>query len=407
MNIIHVVSSGNYIPETGIHTYVTDLCNSLNNKGFKNIILVIKEKLDGAEIIDQPAVEQLFIHTSAYKKQLLDILEKHKPTYFHFHSMLPFELFNEVLTLLKSNQIKSILTIHNNSLLCYKGNMAFKNKVFCTRNNSNMRCLTCLTHQHKFTLPLFILNIANSVLPISKNYRINYLTLLNSFRTNVRKLLHNLDEVVILDLWVLDFLPKEIEALTSVTLIQQATKSNYFANKKPISKSKEVKLAYIGRTDRTKGLLTLIKALRNLENIKLDCFIEVTDQLYYEQGLKIVNENQLNVSFFAPIKHNKMNEVLLGYDILCLPSYSEMAPMLSLEALGFGIPIIASDHPSFVSQSKLNSGISLFKNGSVSSLNKVLRAWPEKEPSIVSNNCNYEELISKHTKLYNQFSNVE
>lgn len=406
MNNIHVVSSGNYIPETGIHTYVTDLCSSLDEKGIKNIILIINEKLDAVEIVD-PAIEQLYISNSAYKQQLLNILQKYRVAYFHFHSVLPLELFNEVLAILKSNNVKSVLTIHNNSLLCYKGTMAFKNKVFCTKNDSNMRCLTCLTHQHKFSVPHFILNIANSFLNVTNNYRLNYITLLNNFQANIRKLFQNIDEVIILDQWVLSFLPKEIEELTSVTLIQQATKPNSFAIKKSGAKRNETRLAYIGRTDQTKGLLILIKALKNLENIRLDCFIEVTDQLYYEQGLKIVADNQLNVNFYSPIKHNKLNEVLLAYDILCLPSFSEMAPMLSLEALDFGIPIIASDHPSFVSQSKLNCGISLFKNSNVQSLNKVLSEMMDKEPSVVSNNCNYDELISKHVKLYNKFSNVQ
>ncbi len=400
MTILQIVSSGHYIPETGIHTYVSDLSSSLNKKGYKSIIVIIKDRLDSVEFIDN-TIPQIFINISEFKRELLNVINQYNPTYCHFHSIFPFELFNEILRELRSNEIKSILTIHNNSLLCYKGSMAFKNKHFCVRNDSYQRCLRCIVDQHKFSTPLFLLNIANSFFHVTNNYRLNYLTLLNNFQINVLELLQNIDEVIILDQWVLHFLPKEIEELTSVTLIQQATKAGNFVKKSFLPKGAETKLAYIGRTDQTKGLLVLVKALKNIEHVRLDCYVEVTDQLYYEQILKIVKDYQLNVNFFDPIKHQQMNEVLITYDLLCLPSFAEMAPMLSLEALDFGIPIIASDHPSFVSQSKLNSGISLFKNSNVNSLNKVIRDTIENTPSMVSNNCDYDDLILKHIKLYN------
>lgn len=401
MNIIHIVSGSNYIPETGIHIYVTNLCNSLNKIGFKNTVLVIKEKADDSKITNN-SIDYISVSHSDYKEELLNISQKSKIEYFHFHSVFPYQLFNEMLVFSKDMARKTIITIHNNSLICYKGTMAFKNKEFCIQNNSNIRCLACLSDRHKFSVPIFLLNTANSLFHVVKQHKINYIKLLNQFRAEASQLLQNIDRIIILDQWVLDFLPKEIKQLKSIVHIQQAIKPNNFRQKEPRPKNNETRLVYIGRTDLTKGLLILVEALKNLESIKLDCYIEVTDQIYYEKALKIVNNNCLNVHFHPPIKHHKINEVLSSYDVLCLPSFSEMAPMLSLEALEFGIPILASDHPSFVSQSKLNSGIFLFKNGNIKSLNRELKKLIKHLPSKVSSNCNYEELIKKHIKLYNE-----
>lgn len=396
--IIQIVSASNYIPDSGIYTYVTDLSTSLNEHNIESLILVINEKEISGQKHETSA--ELFADFSNFQETMFYLLERHNPIIFHFHSFFSFDLFYQILGYLKKFEVRIIFTIHNNSLLCYKGNMAFHNRNFCTDNSSNTRCLSCLSNRHKFGSLIFIANIANSFFNFSKKNSLNYSSLITAFRLNVERILERIDELILLDDWPLAFLPSNLKSITSVTLIRQAIRKNNIKINQKVGNGETLNLLFIGRSDVTKGLLILINALKGLTNVKLDCYIQITDEIYYESISKIAETNKLNVNFYPAVEHNDVYRVFSQYDLLCLPSFSEMAPIISLEALDFGIPIIASDHPSFLSQSKHSVGMTIFKNGDSKSLRAKIKSAEYLKNLPVKSNFGYDELVTKHINLY-------
>lgn len=399
-SILFVVSEQNFKAGTGIHTYVTDLCNSLEPDLFKLRILVIKTESSYSEQSND--LFYLNANDVNLPSKILAITETYAIKICHFHSMLDVKSHLKLVKKLKKATLKIILTIHNNSVICLKGNMAFNNKNFCKNNTSDQRCVRCLSNRHRLGGLVFVFNILNKYLKFSTSKSLNYFGSLNKFKEDIFDFLSQLDSIIILDNWVLDFLPKNINR-TNVICIPQAIKADENISIGKFALNTDIKrVAYLGRTDITKGLLSLVLAMKGLSNISLDCYVEITDRKYFEKILNIVKKHKLNIHFFPQVPHSFVAQVMLKYDLICLPSYSEMAPLLSLEALSVGVPVLASDHPAFISQSLKNVGLSTFENGNVNSLRRALKSFNFDQPLLQTS---YLENVSKHANLYQTITN--
>jgi glycosyltransferase involved in cell wall biosynthesis len=105
-----------------------------------------------------------------------------------------------------------------------------------------------------------------------------------------------------------------------------------------------LRVAYLGRYDRNKGVYRLLDVWRrlNLERAGLDFYGFGTE----DKPLRArVAENfsdgsvRVNPSFFG----KDLGEMFANIDLLVLPSISEGLPLVLLEAMAHGVPFVATD----------------------------------------------------------------
>jgi len=114
--------------------------------------------------------------------------------------------------------------------------------------------------------------------------------------------------------------------------------SNKFNNRNNI-------LGYVGRLDKGKGVINLIKAFKlisnNIENIQL--LIIGDGPLFYELNNLVVNEClQDKIIFIGWVSPEDVAKYLNKMKLMILPSYSEGLPVSILEAMACGTPVLAT-----------------------------------------------------------------
>ena len=92
----------------------------------------------------------------------------------------------------------------------------------------------------------------------------------------------------------------------------------------------------MGRVDERKGIAELLAAFK--EKPALNLHIVGPDSSGY---LKDVCES--NIIKHGELSHDKTIEIMRDMDALILPSYSEGFPLVILEAMAVGLPVIATD----------------------------------------------------------------
>lgn len=117
--------------------------------------------------------------------------------------------------------------------------------------------------------------------------------------------------------------------------------------KELLIKDDEHILLFVGRLHEIKGLIYLVSAMKVIhENDNISRLIIVGN----DQGQRKVLDDLIaklqlekNISFIPETSHEKVFRYMRASDIFILPSLSEGFPMVLLEAMSSGIPIIASD----------------------------------------------------------------
>lgn len=118
-------------------------------------------------------------------------------------------------------------------------------------------------------------------------------------------------------------------------------------NVEPTSKVGDKNVLFIGTIEPRKGVIYLLQALSKLkqDNLELKCIIvgAVTDNRYYERLLQYIGENQLAgiVEFTGRVSEERKKELLKTAYCLVLPSLHEGFGIVIIEAMSFGLPVIA------------------------------------------------------------------
>ena len=113
-------------------------------------------------------------------------------------------------------------------------------------------------------------------------------------------------------------------------------------NKKP---NDTINILVLSRIEKKKGIIKTIDALSILKNKGLKIKLNIAgDGAMLNYIVKYVNDKKLNncVKFYGYIKGKEKASALIESDIFCLPSSSEGMPTALLEAMSFGLPIIAT-----------------------------------------------------------------
>ena len=102
-----------------------------------------------------------------------------------------------------------------------------------------------------------------------------------------------------------------------------------------------LRLIYAGKLSRSKGLMSLFRIVRNLRR-DLDVRLSLAgsgDLLHWQE---LAPEG---VEFLGRLSQEDLAAAFRESDLFVLPSYYEGLPLVSLEALGSGLPVVMSDIP--------------------------------------------------------------
>lgn len=150
--------------------------------------------------------------------------------------------------------------------------------------------------------------------------------------------------------------------------------TNYFSTRK--NHGGPLKLIFLGRINKFKGLHLLIDAIKDIDPLSLELSIfGNSDDTLYESSLKAETASNKNISWKGKLNQNDVVKTLQEYDVLCLCStFSEMSPLVIQEAFAAGIPVIASNVYGNAEQILNNHNGLLFDFNNVMDLrNQILR----------------------------------
>jgi glycosyltransferase involved in cell wall biosynthesis len=167
-----------------------------------------------------------------------------------------------------------------------------------------------------------------------------------------RNLISEVDHVVALCQWTEDLLIDHGVPSEKITVshhgLTQVTGNNYKKLAKPSSGSGKLRIAFMGRLDRTKGVDVIIRALRELPGLKAELDVYgVAQELNgndYLRKLRLIAADDSRFNFRSPIHSDQAISCLDEYDLLAVPSRTfETGPLVVLEAFAAGIPVIGSN----------------------------------------------------------------
>ena len=156
-------------------------------------------------------------------------------------------------------------------------------------------------------------------------------------RWAIRVVLRGTDHVVSYGGKISDII-KDLGYKDKIVEIPSAIFSNSIISKTDVYHSKSLKLVFVGRNERRKGLPELMRALNKFNGSSIDVhFVGPFQEL-------IVKNPLVNVVQHGLIKNQaELFEVLDACDILLCPSYSEGMPNVIMEGMARGLAIIATD----------------------------------------------------------------
>jgi len=358
--------------------YVSSLSHHLKRRGNAVTILAPWDKKakytwESLDVVRFPISEELSDIRELYDagneeaaNEFAVIIDELKPDIVHLHAFtraVSLKLVRES----KKRDIPVVFTYHTPTVSCLRGTLLRWGNEICDGNLELEPCTQCTLHSKGLNktasgilslTPKFIARLVDrSGFSGGMWTALRMRELVSLEHLVFRSLMEEVDHVVAVCQWVKDLLVLNGVNSDKITILRQGVSQTVCEAvgglEKPLSKdigSKDtgLKVAFLGRSDPTKGADTLIKALRiNSDlNIKLDIYQSVQDKQItsYHKYLKSLAENDNRISFFSFIKSEEVVTLLKGYDLLAVPSrVRETGPLVVLEAFAAGIPVIGSN----------------------------------------------------------------
>ncbi|MBY0476816.1 MAG: glycosyltransferase [Chitinophagaceae bacterium] len=403
MKVIHVLT--HFMPDqvAGTEMYVYALQSYLQKIGFTGAVLIPDYKLNQTSeyfyrdirVIQYPENDKpgpLIIKgldspegLSLFKK----LLEYERPDIVHFHeisgsngiTMNHIEAANEL-------NIPVFLTMHLVGYICNTGTLLKNGVKKCNGSIASSTCTSCSLVAKG--LPVPAANIIASLSRIInatgfKTYKINHKVMtalsfaevISRQKERLQKLNILCDKIIVLNSWFNKMLYTNGIAQKKLVIISQALPFEY-ENIKPSSPALlykgKLKIIFVGRVYKAKGLHLLLSALANIDPnfYVLDIYGPSNDIEYQNECVKIIGSNT-SIQWNGIIPPGETVGVIKKYDLMCLPStVTEMSPLVIQEAFAAGVPVLASDVYGNAEPIKHNVNGLLFRFKDISSLKEQL-----------------------------------
>jgi len=110
-----------------------------------------------------------------------------------------------------------------------------------------------------------------------------------------------------------------------------------------------LKIGFLGRLVRVKGLDVLIRAFQKLPaNLGIELLIygisNDSEERAYENNIRQLANRDSRIRFMEPVTQENLRTTLKRFDLLAIPSQGmETGPLVLLESFAAGVPVIASN----------------------------------------------------------------
>lgn len=184
------------------------------------------------------------------------------------------------------------------------------------------------------------------------------------------------NKVFVLNNWYKEILIANQLDVTKILVVPQALPVDFQATQLVVKHTiqKPIRLVYVGRICKIKGLDFLLRVLNKLPNqdYTLSIYGYITEPDYYEQCVNI-SKNNRSIFWHQQISQDDILRTLSQYDAFVFPTMvEEMAPLTIHEAFAAKLPIIGAKVHALMDQIQDGHNGLLFEFKSEKSLEKVL-----------------------------------
>lgn len=287
------------------------------------------------------------------------ILDDERPDILHMHA------FTRGVSLLMAREatrrgIKVVFTYHTPTVSCQRGTLMRWGHEVCDGKLNVHDCSACSLHSLGISkvnalalsrAPAVIGRLAGSANLSGGVWTALRMTELVQLRHSAfQSLMREVDQVVALCGWVKELLfrngvPEEKISVSRHGLQRPAEQTD--ARPAPIT-TDPLRIAFLGRLDRTKGADILIRALRSLPEARIELslygILQEGSGAEYLRQLEKLAGNDPRIRFLPAVPSNQIISLLRSYHLLAVPSrWLETGPLVVLEAFAAGIPVIGSN----------------------------------------------------------------
>lgn len=289
---------------------------------------------------------------SGFKKFLVEF----KPDIIHFHGTeARFKYLHRIINHLK---IATLITPHFVGFSCPDGTLRQNGRTQCNGKVEMLKCSNCIIEKNsrvpKSIKPFLAItiNALFYIMPSVFKNRLKFIGL--SFRINYRKkflqYLSNQPNIKfdVLTDWYGDVLNRNGINPKSIRIADnQFCKENNYLKVDDLQIHGKIKFIFVGRISNSKGIQSLIDALKKLEeyknNFEITLIGELKDAEINADLLGLINHGyKINIEGILP--NDIVKQKMQRHDYLIFPSIdNEMLPLSIQEAICNDLPIIASN----------------------------------------------------------------
>lgn len=318
-----------------------------------------------------------YFYNKDAKKSLQATINEFTPSIIHIHSFSGI-VSNSLLSVLKNNNVKSVMTIHDYKLICPVSSCLSHTKL----------CTKCAEENNPKNV-IFNKCNRNSMLYSGVNY-LDYKIANDYF--NQRALIDNYI-----------FVSKFSAQLHYHFFPHLKNKSqiipNFFTPQTKDRLLKESYLLYIGRLSAEKGILQFVNRFTKHKNLALSLLVAGDGPLKSQIEQIAMNDHRIKLLGF--IKGDEKERLISKAKYVVLPSqWYENNPISLIESLALGTPVLASNIggiPEIVEDNKNGFLFEAFNDQSIDSvLYKINNVEPQVYMNLVSN------AFEKYYKEYTQ-----
>jgi glycosyltransferase involved in cell wall biosynthesis len=423
-----------YLPNRvgGIEVYVHALSRQLLGMGHDVKVLVADypgeaahgERYDGVPVMTYPG---FFNETRKEFKGLapgrglagfISALEKESPDIVHFHQITNsngISLFH--IEAAKKLGIRVVYTNHLAGLTCYTGKMMYRGKEACDGIINESKCGRCELERHHIgeglaRMIVGVGHLSTKIVPKITEMDgkvfsfLSYYDLIRQKKATAEKVLDMVDAFIVLADWYHAVLGANGLLNPKVRIIRQGLPSPGNSVPEKASSDGVLKLVFIGRIFPEKGLLVLLKALKDIDEgkVTLDIYGQQDDVAYVE-ACRALSEGKNNINWHSFIDNKAIISMMSNYDALVLPSVvAEMAPLVIQEAFAGGIMVIGSAIGGIKDEIVHGKNGYLFEMGNDDQLKAIIQrltdAPSERDKLVISAPRSFESVAAATEEAY-------
>lgn len=374
MKVIHTPFCYHPDPIGGTEVYVKSLALCQRQHGVNVVIAAPGEETasyehDGLTVRrfaapnDAGAIRELYGEGRIKSSQeFARILDEERPDIVHMHAFTR-DVSLRLLREAKRRAIKVIFTYHTPTVSCQRGTLLRWGAEVCDGKLDARACAACTLHSHGLSktssiilgnVPKFADGLVASAGLSGRAWTALRMTGLVALRhATFHTLIEEADQVVALCQWTKDLLVRNNVPAEKITVSRHGIVANSLQKGSGAEGDKPqtttpVRIAFLGRMDRTKGPDILIRALRALPEAPIELhlygIVQGSSDTEYLGHLKELAGMDPRISFLPAVPGEQVVPLLQNYHLLAVPSrWLETGPLVVLEAFAAETPVIGSN----------------------------------------------------------------